>query len=217
LVDPRRALEDAARERRGCRIGRVGGELRRGALCRLDAIGLVCVVPGHDLRGGEEVRLWFEEGNASLHFEATVARTGVPVPDRSGDGLLLGFLAAIPVAPAVRELPTEAPSRVEGSLELQLATGSPISLLEAPVELVSLGLDRVEFQVPRGSTLLFPEQGTLRLRLGSGSDAVSEAQARVASVVVTESHRLYQLTVEGIDSQPTYARALAALAARTRG
>ncbi len=88
-----------------------------------------------------------------------------------------------------------------------------MSLLDAPVEIVHFSVDKLEFQVPRGSTVLFPEQGVLHLLLGSDT-ARCEARARVYGVVVSESHRLYQLEIEAIGSQTAYGRALTAIAAR---
>ena len=90
--DPRRILDDAARRRLACQVLPRGGEWVEGHFVRVDKAGVVVVVPGIGLSGGEDVRVWFSMEEKPRSFEAAVLRAGVPVPDRSQDGLMLGFV-----------------------------------------------------------------------------------------------------------------------------
>jgi hypothetical protein len=207
--DARRVLEEAVRDRRACRVQRPGGEWVTGTLVRLESGGVVVSAPGHALRGGEEVRLWFDEDGRSLHFEASVLRAGVPVPDRGAAGLLIGFLAAVTAPP---ETPPE-PATAAPVLELHLGTGSPVSLLAAPVELVEIDLHRLQFQVPRTFRVVFPENGALRLRIGGGASEPIEARGRVHMVVAGESTLLYAVDLEEVERHDRHQQAVRALRA----
>jgi hypothetical protein len=215
--DARRILDDAVRERRPCRVARLEGAWTPATLVGLEQAGLVVVVPNHGMRGGEEVRLWFEEQGRPLYFEASVLRTGVPVPDRSGHGLLLGFLAPVPVpVPVPLPVPGAGPTApaMAGAplLEIRVASGT-VSLLAAPVQVVSLAPDRLEFQVPRSYTVVFPEQSVLRLRLGARPSDAYEARGRVNAALSGDGHVLYRVTIEEVERADLHQQAVPALRA----
>jgi hypothetical protein len=216
LDDARRNLEEAVRDRRACRLSRPGGEWLPGTLCRLEAAGLVCDVPGHGLRGGEEVRLWYEEGGRPVHFEACVLRTGVPVPERGPSGLLLGFLAewnvvATPATQTPGAPAQQASIAARPVLEVVLPHGAPLSLLSSPFRIVEAALDRLEIEVPRTFTVVFPDNGLLRLRLGADASGVHEVRGRVRRITGGDAHLLYSIELEGVERQEAHQRAIPAL------
>lgn len=214
MDDARRILDDAVRERRPCRVARLEGAWTPATLVGLEQAGLVVVVPNHGMRGGEEVRLWFEEQGRPLYFEASVLRTGVPVPDRSAHGLLLGFLAPVPVPLPVPVPETKVAASAGGAplLEVRVAAGT-VSLLAAPVQVVSLAPDRLEFQVPRSYTVVFPEQSVLRLRLGARPSDAYEARGRVDAAVAGDGHVLYRVAIEEVERADLHQQAVPALRA----
>jgi hypothetical protein len=218
LDDPRRILDEAVTERRPCRVARLRGEWQSAALVRLESAGVVCNVPGHAFRGGEEVRLWFEDASGSLHFEASVLRVGVPVPDRGAAGVLLGFLAASAAAPVPAADPVPAPAASAAPqpqrpvLDLVLATGAPISLLSPPIRLVEVAIDHVSFEVPRNFTVMFPDNGTLWLRIGASTAESTDARGRVR-LVAGDAVLLYRVEIEQVEHQDRHQNAIPVLAA----
>lgn len=207
----RRTLEAAVAERRACRLARPGGGWLPGILCRLEASGVVVNVPGSGLRGGEEVRIWLEGEGRPLHFEATVLRAGVPVPDRGPNGILVGFLSETS-APAPDPAPVVRPADPP-VLEVRVGTGAPVSLLAPPVVVVDVAADRVDFQVPRSFVVKFPENGLLRLRIGATTSDTTEATGRVGVVVAGEGHVLYRVVIEEVERQDLHQRAVPVLRA----
>lgn len=189
-------LEEAVAERRHCRLSQPGQQWLDAVLVRLDAAGLVCSVPGHDLRGGEEVRVALDD----CYFEASVLRVGVPVPDRGSYGIMLGFLEEM--EPSVR--PPQAVAEI-------LLAGERLSLLDPPIRLVEVNGLRIDFEVPMSFTVVFPLQGHLRLRVGADGSSVCEVAARVERVIRGEERLLYVLALEGVDNAEYFQRAITIL------
>jgi hypothetical protein len=122
-----------------------------------------------------------------------VLRAGVPVPDRSQDGLLLGYI----------DRWTEgggAATGLEGCLvEVLPPNGPPVSLLQAPARVVDVGLRELAFTVPASFTLVFVTQGRVRVRLGSPDRPPVEVEARVHTLAPGEGSILYGLRFEAVD------------------
>lgn len=174
--------------------------------------GVIVNVPGHGLRGGEEVRIWFEDQGGSRLYEATVLRTGVQVPDRGDTGLLLGFLSSVP-APV-----TAKPTGPIPVVEVRFATGAPLSLLSPPIDLMRLEVGYLEIQVPRQFTVVFANEGSLRLRVGVDAERATEAKGRVRLAATSDAHLMYRIDIEQIEDGEAWQRAVVAVReARGRG
>jgi hypothetical protein len=137
--DPRRVLEEAASRRLACELMAKRGKWSRCTIVRVEKSGVVITTPERRFDGGEEVRVWLALDEKPYTFEASVIRAGVPVPDRSQDGLLLGFIDRWTEG-------TDGAAKTDerAMLELQPPNGAPISLLAAPARLsTSFGPARV--------------------------------------------------------------------------
>ncbi|MCK6502592.1 hypothetical protein L6R53_04225 [Myxococcota bacterium] len=191
--DPRRVLRDAAERRLPCEVLPRGGTAVRGAMVRVEPAGVVVLVPGRRFSGGEDVRVWLAVDGRPHSFEASVLRAGVPVPDRSQDGLLLGYID--------RWTEGGDPSTgLDGCVvEVVPPNGPPVSLLQAPARVVDVGLRELAFTVPSSFTLVFVTQGRVRVRLGAPGRAPVEVEARVHSLSPGEGSLLYGLRFEAVD------------------
>lgn len=195
--DPRRILQDAATRRVGCEILPRGGECVHGTLIRVERGGIVLTTPQRRFAGGEDVRIWFSMDGQPYTFEASVIRTSVPVPDRTQDGLLIGFI----------DQWTEgaAGDASEGRLvEVLPPNGPPISLLSPPAQLVEVTLSGLSFSVPLAFKLVFVESGAQRVRLGIDGVPIQEVTARVRALAQGEDYLLYHLTIEDVPDQDVY-------------
>ncbi|MCB9777727.1 MAG: hypothetical protein H6742_04115 [Alphaproteobacteria bacterium] len=195
--DPRRVLREAAERRVPCELLPRGGEAVRGAIVRVEQAGVVVVVPagadGRRLSGGEDVRVWLAVDGRACSFEASVIRAGVPVPDRSQDGVLLGFIDRWqeggdgPVALS------------DCTVELLPPNGPAVSLLAPPARVVDVTLRELAFTVPASFPLVFVREGTVRVRLGLPGRAPVSLSARVRTLSPGEGYLLYGLHFESVD------------------
>ena len=206
--DPRRVLEEAASRRLACEVMAKRGNWSRCTIVRVEKSGVVITTPERRFDGGEEVRVWLALDEKPYTFEASVIRAGVPVPDRSQDGLLLGFI----------DRWTEGTDRAAKTderavLELQPPNGAPISLLAAPARLVDILPDQLAFTVPNDFKLVFVENGTVAVRLAAGGKGPVTASARVRTLAPGEGYLLYGLELEGVEDPETHRAIVAALAA----
>ena len=204
LDDTRKALEFAVGQRQPCHVGRPGGKWAEGTLYRLEAAGLVCSVPGHDLSGGEEVRLRFEVDECSHYFEASVLRTAVPVPDRGAHGVMLGFLSSIPMADSAQY-----PNCV---LEIRLP-GESISLLADPVKLIEVTSHQVAFEVPSSFPLVFVSDSVLHLCIAAPPVEPYELRGRVSGLVRGHRNLHYTIDLEQVERLDDHQRAISTLTA----
>lgn len=191
VTDPRRILEEAATRRLPCELLLRRGGWARGTVVRVEKGGLVVASPGRRFAGGEDVRVWLAIDDKPYTFEASVIRVGVPLPDRSQDGLLLGFIDRWAEGPG-----TGARGR-DRAIELLLPSGPPVSLLEPPASLVELTLDGLAFTVPSSFKLIFVENGAVGVRLAAPGLQVTELTARVQTLAPGEGYLLYGLRFEG--------------------
>ncbi len=205
-MDPRRILEDAAQERLACEVQVRGGGWIRGQVIRVERAGLVVTVEDRRFVGGEDLRVWLSVEAVCYTFEASVIRTGVPVPERSQSGLLLGFIDGWVEA---EERNQEHP--VDHRVDLIPSNGAAISLLSDPVRLVDLAIDGLSFSVPDDFKLIFVESGTITVRLGATGEQPMDVAARVGDLAAGEGYRLYGLVFEGVEDPESHRRLINAL------
>ncbi len=195
-MDPRRILEEAAQNRQACEIQVRGEGWIRGQVIRVERGGLVITAQDRRFVGGEDIRVWLAVDAKYYTFHASVIRSGVPVPERSQDGLLLGFIDNWTTAESkgtTRTVPTG------HKVELVPANGPAISLLDDPVRLVELAIDGLSFSVPDDFKLIFVESGAITVRLAVPGVQAVDIQARVGDLSAGEGYRLYGLYFEGVD------------------
>lgn len=190
-TDPRRTLEEAASRRLSCEILSREGECTQGILVRTERSGVVMTVPTLRFSGGEDVRVWFSMDGQPYTFEASVIRVGVPVPDRTQDGLLVGFID--------RWIEGDLTATTTGKVvEILPPSGPSISLLSPPMRLVEITVSGLSFVVPLDFKLIFVESGALRVRLGTPSTGTEEISARVRSLAQGEDYILYHLQLDEV-------------------
>jgi len=204
-MDPRRILEEAAQRRTGCELQPRGGGWGRATLVRVERSGLVIQAPGFRFLGGEDVRIWLGVDDRHYTFEASVIRAGVPVPDRSQDGVLLGFISGW------SEAKPESPSADGRLVELIPPNGPAISLLEPPAQIVELAVDGLSFTVPDSFKLIFVESGTVIVRLGVSGQEAQDVRARVGDLAAGEGYRIYGLRFEQVEDPTAHQEIVAAL------
>jgi len=190
-TDPRRTLEEAASRRLSCEILSRTGECTQGTLLRIERSGVVMTAPTLRFSGGEDVRVWFSMDGQPYTFEASVIRVGVPVPDRTQDGLLVGFID--------HWIEGDASATTTGKVvEILPPSGPSISLLAPPMRLVEVTVSGLSFVVPLDFKLIFVESGALRVRLGTPSTGTEEISARVRSLAQGEDYILYHLQLDEV-------------------
>lgn len=195
MDDPRRLLETAAEERTACEVLPRAGVWARGTVIRVERGGLVLLMSGATPAAGTDVRCWLTVAGQPWTFEASVLRAGVPVPDRSQGGILLGFVDGFRKA-----------DRVGGAVRLEAlpATGGPVSLVEGAVRIVDLHPQEWTVSAPNDFRLVFAHGGTIRLRLGLPDRAPMEVDARVSTLSRGDGHLLYGLSIEAVEDGERY-------------
>lgn len=195
MDDPRRVLEEAAEARLAVEVLPRGGTWRRGRIIRVERGGVVLTVDGEPLRGGMDVRCWIKDQRAVWTWEASVLRAGVPVPDRSQQGVLLGFMDGF------RRAESHA-----GRLQMDVLppNGRPISLIDGAARVVDIEPGEWTITAPTEFNLIFVEGGTVRLRLGLPDRAPMEVGARVRGLSRGDGHLLYRLKIEAVEEGDRY-------------
>lgn len=188
--DPRRVLEEVARRRATCEVlPRKGGSWCQGRFVRVEKAGVVLVVEDSSARigGGEDVRVWFTIDRVPWTFEASVLRAGVPVPDRSQRGLMVGFIDSWERGEPIQE-------KVPGlGITVLPPNGRGLELMGGKVRLVSLEVDNLSFAVPRGEAMKFVEGGTVRLRFRRPGAEDHLVNGLVRKLSPGEEHYLYEI------------------------
>jgi hypothetical protein len=192
-VDPRRILEEAAERRLSCELLPRTGARVRGTLVRVEKGGVVVSVPQRRFAGGEDLRVWLAVDGHRHTFEASVIRAGVPLPDRSQDGVMLGFIDRF-----TTDAQGGISSAIDAVLEVIPPNGPPLSLLRPPAAVVEVGVDGVAFTLPSDFTLIFLESGSVPVRLGVAGRTVEEVSARVRVLAPGEGYLLYALVFEEV-------------------
>ena len=202
--DPRNILDDAARRRLSCQVLPRGGEWAEGHFVRVDKAGVVVVVPGLGLSGGEDVRVWFSMEEKPRSFEAAVLRAGVPVPDRSQDGLMLGFIDG---------WRAEGPSEKTISdvvFQILAPNGKGIDLLGGVGRLVELTASEMAFTIPQEVALKFVEGGEVAVRYQNGGTE-HRVVGTVRRLAPGEGHFLYALSFDAVEDETAHLEAVEAL------
>lgn len=195
MADPRRILERAAETRTAVEVLPRAGAWRHAQVIRVERGGLVLRLAGDPLANGVDVRCWLLVDGVPYTFEASVLRGGVPVPDRSQGGVLLGFLDGW----------RRADDQVGGLvLDVLLANGGPVSLLDGEVRLVELHPEEWTVTAPTRFTVVFAEGGTVRLRLGLPDRAPMDVGARVHRLSHGDGHLLYGLRIAHVADPDRY-------------
>ena len=208
-MDPRRILEEAAQHRQACEIQVRGEGWIRGQVVRVERGGLVVTAADRRFVGGEDARIWLAVESKYYTFQASVIRAGVPVPERSQHGLLLGFINNWSESEARSEQPAASAGQI---VQLIPSNGPAISLLTEPVRLVELAIDGLSFSVPDDFKLIFVESGEITIRLGVAGEEPMDVHARVADLSAGEGYRLYGLRFEGVDDAERHRTLIDALA-----
>jgi len=182
----------------------VGGEWTDGVFVRVDKAGVVVVAQGIGLKGGEDVRVWFSLDDKSCSFEASVLRAGVPVPDRSQDGLMLGFIDGW-------KEQDEATVQVDRALELVIipANGKGLDLIGGECRLVDISASELTFTVSSGVALKFLEGGEVGVKLGVDG-VVLMASGIVRKLAPSAGHFLYGLEFIDVEDEAQHLKAIEA-------
>lgn len=202
--DPRTILDDAARRRLPCQILPRGGEWSEGHFVRVDKAGVVLVAPDAQLSGGEDVRVWFSLEKAPRSFEASVLRAGVPVPDRSQDGLMLGFIDGW----KTEEAPVGAGA--ETHLKILPVNGQGLNLIGGEARLVEISTSEMAFVVPQHIALKFVEGGTVSIHYKEGG-AEHAVSGTVQKIAPGDGHFLYALRFDTVENEKGHLEAVEAL------
>lgn len=202
--DPRTILDDAARRRLPCQILPRGGEWSEGHFVRVDKAGVVIVAPEADLVGGEDVRIWFSMDEAPRSFEAAVLRAGVPVPDRSQAGLMLGFIDGW------KSEQSPAAQSSETSLKVLPVNGQGLDLIGGRARLVEITTSEMAFAVPQDVALKFVEGGVVSVHYKEGG-ADHAVSGTIRKLAPGEGHFLYALRFDSVENEKGHLEAVEAL------
>jgi hypothetical protein len=195
MSDPRRTLELAAEARAAVELLPRRGVFTRGTIIRMERGGVVVQVHGELPAAGTDIRVWLTLGADSWTFEASVLRVGVPVPDRSQAGVLLGFVDGWRKA-----------ERQSGGIVLEAIPprGGPVALLQGDVRLVDLHPGEWTVSAPTDFRLVFAEKGQVRLRLGTPDRAPMEVGAVVGALTRGDGYLLYVLEIRDVEDAERY-------------
>lgn len=195
--EPRAILDEAARRRAPCQVMPRGGSWQPGQFVRVDRAGVAVNVPGLRLLGGEDVQVWFSLDQQPYHFEASVLRAGVPVPDRGADGLLLGFIEGWRAERPGPELVQQAGT----SVRVLPPTGGALELAAGPAQLLELRPGGLSFSVPAEVPLKFVEGSRVRLVFQLPDEPQHEVEGRVRRLSQAEGRYLYAVEFEAIGGE----------------
>ncbi len=201
MSDPRLILTRAAELRVTCDLQPRQGAWQRGLVVRVEHGGVV-IRMARPPAPGTDLHAWLTVEGRSWTFEASVVRVGVPVPDRSQEGVLLGYLASF------REAPAGSERRV--TLELLPHTGGPLSLEGGGARIVDFTPERWLVSVPRDFPVVLAVKAEVKLRLGLSDRAPVGVEARVSGLARGEQHLVYTLDILRSDDPSRYTESLAA-------
>ena len=205
-LDPRRLLDLAVQERASCELLPRRGGLVRATFIRAERSGVVVTVPRRTVTQGDDLRVWFALQDQSYVFEASVVRVGVPVPDRTFDGLLLGYIDAF------AEGPSAAGEQTSGrTFSLLPPSGPPVSLLDGAARVVHLGVSGASFTLPSDFKLVFVHSGRLRVVVGMPGRPEVHAGASVRALSKGDGYLLYDLHFSEVEDPEAWREAVEAL------
>ena len=202
--DARNILDDAARRRLACRVLTRGGDWVEARFVRVDKAGVVLVAPGAGFAGGEDVRVWVSVDDVARSFDAAILRVGVPVPDRSQHGLMLGFIDGW-------RSEEDAPKESVGAiLEVLPHVGRGLNLLGGGSRLIDISTVEMSFTVPAEVALKFVEGGQVELHYEEGG--VSQRMSgTVRKLSAGDGHLLYALSFDTVENEKAHLEAIESL------
>lgn len=202
-TDPRAILDQAARNRTRCKLRCRGTEWSPGWFVRVETAGVLAGSSDLRLNGGEDLRVWFSWEGQAYTFSATVLRAGLPLPDRTNNGAMLGF-----IQDWERE-DTSARAKAGLQLEVLPTKGKGIALLGGTARLVELGPSELIFAVPTRVALKFMEGGQVRVRF-TAPGASQVVVGRVRRLSPDGAHMLYALAFDEVPDPELHLRAVEA-------
>ena len=190
MSDPRELLEQAAESRQTLQLRSKDGEWVSGRVLRIERAGIVVALETPSFSSGEDVRAWITLEGQSYTFSASVLRSGVPIPNRSGAGLLLGYLDDFQAdAPA----PDKPRTQTSAQIEVLPAKGRGLFLLGGDVRLVDLSVTQLAFAVPQSTALKFVQGGKVRVRFTPEGGPAYLVDGEIRRLVPGDGHYLYGL------------------------
>jgi hypothetical protein len=170
----------------------------------VDKAGVVIVAPDAGLVGGEDVRIWFSMDEAPRSFEAAVLRSGVPVPDRSQAGLMLGFIDGwkSEQAPAIQSS--------DPSLKVMPINGHGLNLIGGQARLVEITTSEMAFAVPQEIALKFVEGAVVSVHYKEGG-AGHILSGTIRKLAPGNGHFLYALRFDSVENEKGHLEAVEAL------
>jgi len=174
---------------------------------RVDKAGVVVVTDESTFSGGEDVKVWFSGEDGPRSFEASVLRVGVPVPDRSQNGLLLGFIDGW------RDSGAEVAAEPDVGLVIVPPNGRGLALVGGSAQIVELGVAGLSFTTPSSEALKFVEDGTVRLRFERRDHDPHWVVGVVRSLTSGEGHYLYAVRFTEQGDETAHLQAIEALLA----
>jgi hypothetical protein len=206
-LDPRRLLDDAAQERVVCELLPRRGGVVRATLVRVERSGVVVTTAARAVTAGDDLRVWFPLRGDTFTFEASVVRVGVPAPDRSADGVLLGFIDGFQ-----RSAPAVHGAESGRSFSLLPPSGRAISLLDPPAAVVHIGAAGATFTLPADFKLVFVQSGRVQVEVGVPGVPPALARAEVRALSPGDGYLLYDLHFVEVEDPDAWRAAVEALA-----
>ncbi len=207
MSDPRALLEQAAQGRQTLQLRSKDGEWVSGRVLRIERAGIVVALETPSFSSGEDLRAWITLDGKSYTFSASVLRSGVPIPDRSGAGLLLGYLDEFQA-----DTPAPASPRTKNSAQIEVlpAKGRGLRLLGSDVRIVDLSVTQLAFAVPQRIALKFVQGGKVRVRFTPEGEDPYLVDAEIRRLVAGEGHYLYGLHFDGVQDPQHHLQVISA-------
>lgn len=207
MSDPRALLELAAQGRQTLQLRSKDGEWVSGRVLRVERAGIVVALETPSFSSGEDLRAWITLDGTSYTFSASVLRSGVPIPDRSGAGLLLGYLDEFQANAPAPEKP-----RTKGSAQIEVlpAKGRGLRLLGSDVRIVDLSVTQLAFAVPQRIALKFVQGGKVRVRFTPEGESAYLVDAEIRRLVAGEGHYLYGLHFDSVQDPQHHLQVISA-------
>ena len=207
MSDPRELLEQAAESRQTLQLRSKDGEWVSGRVLRIERAGIVVALETPSFSSGEDVRAWITLEGQSYTFSASVLRSGVPIPDRSGAGLLLGYLDDFQAdAPA----PDKPRTQTSNQIEVLPAKGRGLLLLGGDVRIVDLSVTQLAFAVPQSIALKFVQGSKVRVRFTPEGEPAYLVDGEIRRLVAGDGHYLYGLHFDGVQDAQHHLQVISA-------
>ncbi|MED5369530.1 MAG: hypothetical protein VX899_00825 [Myxococcota bacterium] len=210
MSDPRTLLDKAAQQRQPLKLRSKAGEWVSARVVRVEKGGVVVALEKPRFTSGEDLRAWISVDGTPYTFSASVLRDGVPIPDRSRAGLLLGYLEGFEEG---RPEPRSKGSAKTNSAQIEVlpAAGRGLRLLGGDVRLVELSVKQLAFAVPQRIALKFVEGSSVRVRMRTEQGVVCVAEGEIRRLVRDEGHYLYGLHFTQVQDPALHLQVVSAL------